>query len=178
MTSVVAKSAKNIWALAPGIFTSEVSCLFLKRFLMAGTALALLAGYCSATPQKAATTAAKSSSIKPVSSKSSKTHKKGRRKTSWKKHGQQGIQADRVREIQEALIREKYLTGEASGVWDARSQAAMAKYQTDSGWQSKVTPDSRALIKLGLGPDRSQSALLNGAPSAGGVATAAAPEKR
>lgn len=28
----------------------------------------------------------------------------------------------------------------------------MARYQADHGWQSKVTPDSRALIKLGLGP--------------------------
>ncbi len=28
----------------------------------------------------------------------------------------------------------------------------MVKYQTDNGWQSKITPDSRALIKLGLGP--------------------------
>jgi peptidoglycan hydrolase-like protein with peptidoglycan-binding domain len=81
---------------------------------------------------------------------------KGRRharKGSWKRHGQQGIQPQRAREIQEALIREHYLTGEATGVWDARSQAAMTRYQADNGWQSKVTPDSRALIKLGLGPN-------------------------
>jgi len=157
--------------------------LAVKNLALLGTILVLLTGYSPAAPQKATATSPKSSAIKPVSSKSgsspSKTRKKGRRRTSWKKHGQQGIQADRVREIQEALVREKYLTGEPTGVWDARSQAAMAKYQTDNGWQSKVTPDSRALIKLGLGPDRSQSALLNGAPGAtGGVATAAAPEKR
>ena len=34
----------------------------------------------------------------------------------------------------------------------ADSQAAMVKYQSDNGWQTKITPDSRALIKLGLGP--------------------------
>jgi len=35
----------------------------------------------------------------------------------------------------------------------------MQKYQADQGWQSKVVPDSRALIKLGLGPDH--AGLLN-----------------
>jgi hypothetical protein len=28
----------------------------------------------------------------------------------------------------------------------------MQKFQADHGWQTKLTPDSRALIKLGLGP--------------------------
>ena len=32
------------------------------------------------------------------------------------------------------------------------SVAAMQKMQGDNGWQTKITPDSRALIKLGLGP--------------------------
>jgi hypothetical protein len=151
----------------------------LKNSVLLSTALALFAGFSYAAPQKAApasskTPSSKSGSSKSGSSKSKTHHKKGRRKTSWKKHGQQGIQADRVREIQEALVREKYLTGEPNGVWDARSQAAMAKYQTDNGWQSKVTPDSRALIKLGLGPDHSQHGL-NDAPSADGVASATSP---
>jgi hypothetical protein len=35
----------------------------------------------------------------------------------------------------------------------------MQRYQADQGWQSKTTPDSRALIKLGLGP--SHDHLLN-----------------
>jgi hypothetical protein len=83
------------------------------------------------------------------------------RKASWKRKGQQRIDPDRAREIQEALIREKYLTGEASGVWDARTEAAMTRYQADNGWQTKITPDSRALIKLGLGPDYSKEQLLN-----------------
>ncbi len=33
------------------------------------------------------------------------------------------------------------------------------RYQEANGWQTKVTPDSRALIKLGLGPDHKD--LLN-----------------
>ncbi len=65
----------------------------------------------------------------------------------------------RVREIQAALIREKYLQGQPNGVWDQRSQEAMQKYQGVNGWQTKMIPDSRALIKLGLGPDRAN--LIN-----------------
>jgi hypothetical protein len=76
-----------------------------------------------------------------------------------KKRGQQAIDRDRARSIQEALIREHYLQGEPSGTWDSATQAAMQRYQADQGWQSKTTPDSRALIKLGLGP--SNDHLLN-----------------
>jgi hypothetical protein len=74
-------------------------------------------------------------------------------------HGQQKIDPQRARDIQTALIREHYLDGKASGVWDDTSQKAMQKFQADNGWQSKTTPDSRALIKLGLGPDHEH--LLN-----------------
>ena len=83
------------------------------------------------------------------------------------------MKPDRVRAIQEALIREKYLTGEATGNWDDRTQDAMTRYQNDNGWQSKVTPDSRALIKLGLGPNYSEKELLQLAPQPAGGAVAA-----
>jgi Putative peptidoglycan binding domain len=66
--------------------------------------------------------------------------------------GQRQIEPERATEIQNALIREHYLPGPASGQWDATTEAAMQKYQADHGWQTKLTPDSRALIKLGLGP--------------------------
>lgn len=95
---------------------------------------------------------------------------KGKRKVSWKKKGQQGINSERATEIQQALIREKYLTGEPTGSWDASTQAALVKYQGDHGWQTKVVPDSRALIKLGLGPNYSAE-LLNGPPKAAPAAT-------
>ncbi len=82
----------------------------------------------------------------------SKTAKK--KPTSHQLHGQRQIDPDRAREIQSALIREHYMTGEPTGQWDAASQAAMSKFQADQGWQTKLTPDSRALIKLGLGPSQ------------------------
>jgi hypothetical protein len=66
---------------------------------------------------------------------------------------QQVIDRQRAREIQQALVREGYLEkGDADGIWGERSKAAMERYQAKNGWQSKIVPDSRALIKLGLGP--------------------------
>jgi peptidoglycan hydrolase-like protein with peptidoglycan-binding domain len=73
--------------------------------------------------------------------------------------GQRGIDEERTVAIQSALIRQHYLTGEPTGVWDEASKEAMLRYQSANGWQTKITPDSRALIKLGLGPDH--KGLLN-----------------
>jgi peptidoglycan hydrolase-like protein with peptidoglycan-binding domain len=79
--------------------------------------------------------------------------------------GQQSISEDRTREIQEALIREHYLEGEPSGVMDSDTRNALIKLQTENGWQTRLVPDSRALIKLGLGPNR--DGLLNPESAAG-----------
>ena len=65
------------------------------------------------------------------------------------------MDTERATAIQSALIKRGYLSGEPTGHWDADSVAAMQKMQSDNGWQTKVTPDSRALIKLGLGPNQS-----------------------
>lgn len=71
-----------------------------------------------------------------------------------KLHGQRTIDPARATEIQAALIKQNYLSGSPSGQWDAQTQMAMQKYQADHGWQTKLMPDSRALINLGLGPNR------------------------
>jgi hypothetical protein len=76
---------------------------------------------------------------------------------SHKVHGQQAIEPGRVTEIQQALIRQHYLTAEANGKWDPTTEAAMQKYQADHGWQTRLMPDSRALKNLGLGPDYSSA---------------------
>jgi hypothetical protein len=92
----------------------------------------------------------------------SKTAKASGRKNSKKKttaRGQQKIDSERAEAIQEALIREHYMTGEPTGSWNQASEDAMRRYQADHGWQSKQVPDSRALISLGLGP--SHDHLLN-----------------
>jgi peptidoglycan hydrolase-like protein with peptidoglycan-binding domain len=101
----------------------------------------------------------KRTSSRTSSQKSKSSRGKKGSKYSSKKRGQQAIDSGRARQIQTALIREHYMQGEPSGSWDSATQAAMKRYQADQGWQSKQIPDSRALIKLGLGP--SHDHLLN-----------------
>ena len=112
----------------------------------------------SPTPPTQATTSS-SPKLQKMSSHSTSRKNKKSRKSASSRRGQQKIDPTRCREIQEALIREHYLEGVPSGDWDAKCQSAMQRYQADNGWQSKVVPDSRALIKMGLGPDHEH--LLN-----------------
>ena len=65
----------------------------------------------------------------------------------------------RATEIQGALVKAGYLQS-ASGHWDQESADAMRKMQADNGWQTKLIPDSRALIKLGLGAENGGSAQV------------------
>jgi len=116
--------------------------------------------------KKSATAGSSTASTQHSSSTSAstkgKTHtasSKKRRKKSTQVRGQQKIDPQRAQEIQEALIREHYLSGQATGTWNDASEEAMRRYQADNGWQSKTVPDSRALIKLGLGPSKDH--LLN-----------------
>jgi peptidoglycan hydrolase-like protein with peptidoglycan-binding domain len=74
------------------------------------------------------------------------------KRTKSKPASQHVIDDNRATQIQTSLIRSGYLSGEASGHWDSQTQAAMQKFQSDNGWQTKLIPDSRAIIKLGLGP--------------------------
>jgi hypothetical protein len=109
--------------------------------LIAVPACCLAAGH--ATPHRAGHTT--HASLHHVSSHAHATH-------SSFHHDTAGMPAERATQIQMALIQKGYLSGEPTGTWDASSIAAMQKLQSDNGWQTKLTPDSRALIKLGLGP--------------------------
>jgi len=130
----------------------------------------LAAGLVLAASTASATTPPKDQSSKPKAH-TSKLHKSSHRSKKVRKpRGQQAIDTQRTHEIQTALLREHYLTGAPSGTWDASTQAAMRKYQADQGWQTKVIPDSRALIRLGLGPSREhllnpESAMVTGSGS-------------
>lgn len=112
----------------------------------------LIAGTASATT----TTTHKTSSSK--THKSAKSHNTSKKKSA-KSHGQRTIDEGRTAQIQQALIREHYLAGEPTGKWDQSTKDALARFQEANGWQTKSVPDSRALIKLGLGPDK--KGLLN-----------------
>jgi len=108
--------------------------------------------------KKHSSTAATSHAATPHSS-ARKSKKSGKTARGWRHRGQQKIDAERTRQIQEALIREHYLSGEPTGKWNDATQDALRRYQAANGWQNKTVPDSRALIKLGLGP--SHDHLLN-----------------
>ena len=97
-----------------------------------------------------------------------------------KHKGQRAIDDSRATEIQAALLKSGYLSGEGSGHWDVATQNAMQKYQADNGWQTKLTPDSRAIIKLGLGPTKkseltaSSSAAFSASTGSSGLSAPAA----
>jgi hypothetical protein len=134
--------------------------------LSAACALLLVCALAQADTSKKASTSTGKSAI--ASTKKATRKGKKSRKSSWRR-GQQKIDPKRAREIQEALIREHYMQGKASGIWDQTSQKAMVRYQVENGWQSKTVPDARALIKLGLGPDHEhllnpESAMTTGQP--------------
>jgi Putative peptidoglycan binding domain len=118
----------------------------------AGSALALILVLIASNSFAATSQARKGSH------KSSAVHRVGHRL----RHpiGQRGIDPQRATEIQDALIKANYLNGTPSGKWDAETETAMQKYQADHGWQTKLTPDSRALIALGLGPSTAASQPL------------------
>lgn len=153
------------------------------RVLVASLALVLLLGV---LPLGAATrshhSARKSSTHKSSAQKSSRhrtrqarsvrrtrRHRRSRRyaRRHHRRHrrcrrgcGQREISSSRTLEIQRALIRQNYLAaGQDTGKWDKTTRAALVRYQGDNQWQTKIVPDSRALIKLGLGPKREN--LLN-----------------
>ena len=128
---------------------------FPKKLLLAGFLL---------VPPVFATTVHKAPASRHTSNAATaaaqKKHSKARPK---KTRGQQSIDPERVTQIQQALIREHYLSGDPSGNWDAQTQAAMQKYQADRGWQTRLIPDARAIKNLGLGPDYSSAINAAGA---------------
>ena len=73
--------------------------------------------------------------------------------------------AQRSREIQDALHRAGYLPGTPSGKWDAATSAAFAKYQQDHGRKATGKPDALSLKELGLGPKYDN--LVTPSPSTG-----------
>jgi len=90
------------------------------------------------------------------------THKKrSRTKTkskASKKRGQKAIESERAEQIQKALIREHYMEGNLPGNGTTRLRLRSGVIRPIR-MAVEVGADSRALIKLGLGP--SHDHLLN-----------------
>jgi peptidoglycan hydrolase-like protein with peptidoglycan-binding domain len=125
--------------------------MMLSAALAAAPAFATRAHHPASAGHSAHTSATHTASHSAHSSATRSSHKAKAKRI----RGQMAIEPERVTEIQQALIREHYLSGDANGKWDSTTEAAMQKFQADQGWQTKLMPDSRALKKLGLGPDYS-----------------------
>ena len=124
---------------------------------------------CSALLLVTATVPALSMSRSHRSPTSPRSHSKS--SSAKKSSGQRSIDDERATQIQQALVKSGYMT-EPSGHWDSATESAMQKYQSDNGWQTKLMPDSRAIIKLGLGPSQPNSSSVNTALPGGASETA------
>ena len=177
--------------------TSSMTGFLFKRFSAVGCAVLLATtmsravdtktdSNAAAKPPASPSHAATSSHAKSSKSTGTSSHsiaskgKRSRKSANHRVKGQQKIDPQRTLEIQQALIREHYLTGKPTGVWNDATQQAMQRYQADNNWQAKTTPDARALIKLGLGPDHQhllnpESAMTSQPQAAGGGSTPASP---
>jgi hypothetical protein len=61
-----------------------------------------------------------------------------------------GIPAERVTEIQNALIKGGYLSGPASGQYDDATSSAMRRFQSANGMQATGSPSAASLKRLGV----------------------------
>jgi peptidoglycan hydrolase-like protein with peptidoglycan-binding domain len=62
------------------------------------------------------------------------------------------LQPERVREIQQALVKAGTLHEEPNGKWDDATREAMRQYQQENGFAPTGLPEAKPLMKLGLGP--------------------------
>lgn len=158
--------AKSVWG-GGAVCASALLC--------AGLAMASSAD--SAAAQSAASPT-RTTAVRKHKKPPSASARSGSRTAARKPRGQQKIDPERALAIQQALIRERYLSGGIAAGWNQQSEDAMRRYQADHGWQSKTVPDSRALISLGLGPSHDrllnpESAMTTG-PAMSNTASAAA----
>src|ERR1700734_1238281 len=113
-----------------------VTATFLTLMLLAGTIFAKTTTKTSSKQTSTVHATSHHSSTHTTSSSGKKNSKHSNKQTATaRSHGQRAIGEERTREIQSALIREHYLTGEPTGVWDADSKDAMTRYQAANGWQ-------------------------------------------
>ena len=117
----------------------------------------------SAAVQKSPTkTSGKSSSS--MTRKSSGRSSAGRK--SRKQPGQKTPTADRVNQIQAALVRDGSFQGLPSGKWDDNTIAAMHRFQTAHGLNPSGKLDAPTLQRLGLGSETAGVAAPTPPPGA------------
>jgi len=104
------------------------------------------------TTHKSATGTVSSRTTTGTAKKSSKTGKSSSKKSKRVK-GQAAPTADRINEIQSALVKNGAFAGEPSGKWDDSTVEAMKKFQASHGLNPTGKMDALTLQKLGLGSE-------------------------
>ena len=82
-----------------------------------------------------------------------KTHRRRRR---WRRHHvtlPKHPSEQRTEQIQEALERGGYYSGNPNGKWDARTQESLRRFQTANGLPPTGKLDALSLQRMGLGSD-------------------------
>jgi peptidoglycan hydrolase-like protein with peptidoglycan-binding domain len=95
-----------------------------------------------------------SGTTKKKGSTSRKRRPPARRAAPGWRASQQAPTPERYKEIQQALMQHGYLSGVASGIWNAETMEAMKRFQRDQNLTPTGKPSSLSLIALGLGPKR------------------------
>ena len=62
------------------------------------------------------------------------------------------IKAERVRQIQQALVEAGTLHEKPNGRWDRATRDAMKQFQKQNGFTPTGLPEAKPLMKMGLGP--------------------------
>jgi peptidoglycan hydrolase-like protein with peptidoglycan-binding domain len=66
--------------------------------------------------------------------------------------------ADRIKEIQAALVKSGHYSGEPTGKWDAASAAALKRFQEENDLKASGKLNALTLQKLGLGSETAGAA--------------------
>jgi len=101
-----------------------------------------------------------------VGRKSSKSGRSSSRKRSRREKGQAAPTADRIGEIQAALVKDGSYNGVPTGKWDDATAAALKKYQSAHGLSATGKLDALTLQKLGLGSETAGVAAPTPPPNA------------
>jgi peptidoglycan hydrolase-like protein with peptidoglycan-binding domain len=121
-----------------------------------------------ATPQKPAPSGSVAKKTTPAKSTGSKKKVTRRRRA----RGQQAPNADRIKEIQQALAREGHYEGTPSGKIDPATTAALKSFQQATSLNPTGKLDALTLQKLGLGSEVAGLAPPRATPADGGATPA------
>lgn len=107
----------------------------------------------STSRRRAATHSAHGKTVAAKGTSASHRRRRGSRSSDYRQRvARIHLEPQRVEEIQRALAQSGYLHEEPNGTWDTQTRAAMQQYQRANGFSSTGLPDSRSLMKMGLGP--------------------------